>query len=68
MLEIFQKEVANIDKPEDIKKKMLDGKISTYFKEKTLINQPFIKNPDETIGKILEKAKAKINEVKSYSI
>ena len=68
MLEIFQKEVASIDKPEEIKKKMLDGKISTYFKEKTLINQPFIKNPDETIGKILEKAKAKIKEVKSYSI
>ena len=68
MLEIFQKEIAEVNKPEEIKKKMLEGKISTYFKEKTLINQPFIKNPDETIGKILEKAKAKIKEVKSYSI
>jgi len=68
MLEIFQKEVAGINKPEEIKKKMLEGKISTYFKEKTLVNQPFIKNPDETIGKILEKAKATIKEVKSYSI
>ncbi|MDP1760317.1 MAG: translation elongation factor Ts [Candidatus Woesebacteria bacterium] len=68
MLEIFQKEVDKIDKPEEIKKKMLEGKIGTYFKEKTLINQPFIKNSDETIGKILEKAKAKIKEVKSYSI
>ena len=68
MFEIFQKEVAGIDKPEEIKKKMLEGKISTYFKEKTLLDQPFIKNPDETIGKILEHAKAKIKEVKSYSI
>lgn len=68
MLEIFQKEVASIDKPEEIKKKMLNGKIATYFKEKTLVNQPFIKNPDDTIGKILEKANAKIKEVKSYSI
>ena len=68
MLEIFQKEVANIDKPEEIKKKMLDGKIATYFKEKTLLDQPFIKNPDETIEKILNKAKATIKEVKSYSI
>jgi translation elongation factor EF-Ts len=47
---------------------MLDGKISTYFKEKTLLNQPFIKNADETIESILQKAKAKIKEVKSYSI
>lgn len=68
MREIFQKEVDGIDKPEDIKKKMLEGKISTYFKEKTLVNQPFIKNPDETIGKLLEKNKAKVKELKRYSI
>jgi len=68
MLEIFQKEVAGIDKPEEIKKKMLDGKIATYFKEKTLLDQPFIKNPNETIEKILANAKATIKEVKSYSI
>jgi elongation factor Ts len=68
MTEVFQKEVAGIDKPEDIKKKMLEGKISTYFKEKTLLDQPFIKNPDETIGKLLEKNKATIKEVKRYSI
>jgi elongation factor Ts len=66
--EVFKKEVAGIDKPEDIKKKMLDGKIATYFKEKTLTNQPFIKNGEVTIGQLLEKAKAKIKEVKRYSI
>jgi elongation factor Ts len=68
IMEIFQKEVASIDKPPEIKKKVLDGKITTYFKEKTLLDQPFIKSPDETVGKLLEKAKAKIKEVKRYSI
>jgi len=68
MQEIFEKEVEKIDKPEEIKKKMLEGKINTYFKEKTLTEQPFIKNPEETIGKLLEKNKAKIKEVKRYSI
>lgn len=68
MEEIFKKEVASIDKPEEIKEKMLLGKMSTYFKEKTLLDQPFIKNTDETIGKLLEKTKAKIKEVKVYSI
>jgi len=66
--EIFQKEVASIDKPEEIKKKMLEGKISTYFKEKTLLEQPFIKNGDITIGSLLEQTKAKIKEVKRYAI
>lgn len=68
MLEIFQKEISEINKPEEIKKKMLDGKINTYFKEKTLLSQPFIKNGDETIEQLLNKAKAKIKEVKRYSI
>jgi len=66
--EVFTKEVASIDKPEEIKKKMLEGKINTYFKEKTLLEQPFIKNGEETVGKLLEKSKAKIKEVKRYSI
>ena len=47
---------------------MLAGKIATYFKEKTLLEQPFIKDGEQTIGKLLEKATAKIKEVKRYSI
>jgi elongation factor Ts len=68
MTEIFQKEVASINKPEDIKKKMLEGKLSTYFNEKTLLDQAFIKDPNTTINKLLENAKAKIKEVKRCSI
>ena len=68
MTEVFQKEIAGIDKPAEIKKKMLDGKLNTYFKEKTLLNQAFIKNGEESVGKLLEKSKAKIKEVKRYSI
>lgn len=67
MNELFEKEVASIDKPEDIKKKMLEGKINTYFKERTLTEQNFIKG-DETVGKLLEKSGAKIKEIKRYSI
>lgn len=68
MAEIFEKENAQVDKPEEIKKKILEGKIATYFKERTLMDQPFIKNPEETIAQILGKASAKIKEVKLYSI
>lgn len=54
VIEVFEKEVAESDKPEEIKKKMLEGKIATYFKEQTLMDQPFIKNSDMTVGKLLE--------------
>lgn len=68
MTEVFEKEVASVDKPEDIKKKMLEGKLNTYFKERTLTDQSFIKNPELTIGKLLLQNNAKIKEVKRYSI
>ncbi len=53
VIEVFGKEVALSDKPEEIKKKMLDGKISTYFKEQTLMDQMYIKNPEITIATLL---------------
>ncbi|MFA5778178.1 MAG: translation elongation factor Ts [Candidatus Paceibacterota bacterium] len=68
MREIFEKEIANINKPVEIKEKMLLGKMATYFKEKTLLDQAFIKDGEQTVGKLLEKAGAKIKEVKIYSI
>ncbi len=54
VVEVFEKEVSESDKPEEIKKKMLEGKISTYFKEQTLMDQPFIKNPDVTVEGLLK--------------
>ncbi|MFA6256688.1 MAG: translation elongation factor Ts [Candidatus Paceibacterota bacterium] len=68
MHEVFEKEVAGSDKPEEIKKKMLDGKMATYFKERTLPDQAFIKDGNVTVGSLLGKAGAKIKEVKRYSI
>jgi len=68
MKEIFEKEITGINKSEEVKKKMLDGKMATYFKEKTLLDQAFIRNGEETVGQLLEKTRAKIKEVKVYSI
>jgi len=60
VIEVFEKEVAESDKPEDIKKKMLEGKISTYFKEQTLMDQLFIKNGEITVGNLLKNSNAKL--------
>lgn len=68
MKDIFLKEIEAVDKPEEIKNKMLEGKINTYFKEKTLLNQTFIKNNDKTIKEVLKDANAEIVEIKSYFI
>jgi len=60
VIEVFEREVAESDKPEEIKKKMLEGKISTYFKEQTLMDQMFIKNPEITVATLLKNNNAKL--------
>jgi elongation factor Ts len=66
--EIFMKEVEGSDKPAEIKEKMLQGKIDAYFKEKALMSQSFIKNPDLTIEKLLQNGNAKLSSYVFYSV
>ena len=60
--ELFVKEVEESDKPDDIKEKMLQGKLDAYFKERTLLEQPFIKDPSITINGLIEGAVQKFGE------
>lgn len=59
-LEVFEEEVAG--KPEEMKAKILEGKLSSYFKEKILLEQSFIKNPEVTINNLVEGAVQKFGE------
>lgn len=59
---VMAEEVAELDKPEDIKAKILEAKINDYFAEKVLLSQPFVKNPDLTISQLIEGAVQKIGE------
>jgi len=58
--EVFMKEVA--DKPTEMQEKILEGKISAYFKDQILLEQPFIKNPDTTIGEMISGGVQKFGE------
>ena len=49
----FLEEMASIDKPAESKEKILSGKMDDYFAEKTLMKQPFVKNPDQTIADLV---------------
>jgi len=60
--QMFSEEVAKSGKPKDIQAKMLEGKLGTYFKEQTLLDQPFVKNPDITIKGIIDGAIQKFGE------
>ena len=58
----FAEEVAKMDKPQAIKDKALEGKLATYFAEQVLLDQPFVKNPEMTIGDIIKGAVQKFGE------
>ena len=49
---VFAKEVEG--KPEEMKAKILEGKLNSYFKEKVLMEQEYIKNPEITITGLIE--------------
>ena len=58
--EVFQTEVA--DKPAEMQAKILEGKMASYFKEQILMEQAFIKNPETTIGEMINGAVQKFGE------
>ncbi|MEY4440990.1 MAG: hypothetical protein RLY49_616 [Candidatus Parcubacteria bacterium] len=58
--EVYKEEIEG--KPEDLKEKILQGKLDAYFNEKTLLEQSFIKNPDKTIKLMLDEAIQKFGE------
>ncbi len=55
-------------KPADIVEKMVHGRISKYLKEITLLGQPFVKNPDVSIGKLLEGAGASVTSFVRFEV
>ncbi len=58
--EVLQKEVEG--KPKAMQEKILEGKLNSFFAEKILLEQPFIKNPDQTILSLIENAVQKFGE------
>ena len=58
--ETLRAEVA--DKPADMQEKILAGKVDSYFADKVLLDQPFIKNPDQKISDLVNGAMQKFGE------
>ena len=59
--DIYKQELDKLDKKEDIKRNILEGKMKKFINENTLLNQPFVKDPSTSLSKII-----KGNEVLSY--
>ncbi|WP_337959673.1 translation elongation factor Ts [Acetobacterium tundrae] len=60
--EILRVQALNEGKPEKIIEKMVEGRISKFYKEICLLEQPFVKNPDITIGDLVKEQIMTIGE------
>lgn len=60
--EIFKAEMAEEKKPDDIKAKIIEGKLNKWYTEVCLLKQPFFKNEDTTVEALINEKIAKIGE------
>ncbi len=58
--EIFKAQAQQSGKPADIVEKMVQGRMKKYLAEVTLTGQPFVKDPDKTVGKLLNENGANV--------
>lgn len=58
--EVFQEDIK--DKPADMQEKILQGKLDAYFKDRILLEQPFIKDGEKTISDLINTAIQKFGE------
>jgi elongation factor Ts len=61
--EIIKAQPDMAGKPDEIVEKMMGGRIKKFLKENSLVEQPFVKNPEVTVGQLAKDAGA---EVKSF--
>lgn len=66
--QIFTAQAAESGKPANIVEKMVEGRIAKYLAEVTLLGQPFVKDPDQTVEKLLKAKAAKIDGFTLYIV
>ena len=62
--EILAAQARNEGKPEKIIEKMVQGRVDKFYKEVCLLEQPFVKNPDENVEKMLASKSKDANVVR----
>jgi len=59
---IAEEQAKASGKPEAIVTRMVEGKVEAYYKDHTLMSQPWIKEPKKTVGDLVKEASAKVGE------
>lgn len=66
--EIYTAQASESGKPAEIVQKMVEGRVNKYLAEVTLVGQPFVKDPDQTVEKLLSSKSATVNAFEMYVV
>ena len=59
---VYMEQARESGKPEAIWNKIVDGKVEKFYAEQALLEQPYVKNPDITVGQLVTDASARTGE------
>ncbi|HEY0022184.1 MAG TPA: translation elongation factor Ts [Longimicrobium sp.] len=59
---VYREQMRESGKPEKIWDKIVDGKLEKFFADQALLEQPFVKNPDQTVGQLITEVSGKTGE------
>ena len=59
---IVEKQVAEMGKPEDIAQRIVEGRMQKWILARALLSQPFVKDPDKTVGELLQEIVQRVGE------
>jgi elongation factor Ts len=59
---IYREQVLQQGKPEHIADRIVDGKLEKFYSEQVLLEQPFVKDPDQTVTELIAAKIGKIGE------
>ncbi len=65
---IYTAQAAESGKPANIVEKMVDGRIAKYLAEVTLLGQPFVKDPDTLVEKLLAAQSATVKAFQMFTV
>ena len=66
--DIVETQARESGKPDNIVEKMVEGRMRKYLAEITLVGQPFVKDPDTTVGKLLASKNASVKSITRFEV
>jgi elongation factor Ts len=60
--QIVEKQVAEMGKPVDIARRIVEGRMQKWTSEQALLTQPYVRDPDRTVGDLLQETIQKLGE------